>query len=178
MSRRIAGINITWSVAGIGALMLSSACAREPESANVAVGAQQTTAAATVATTHRMIVHKTPTCGCCGLWVEHMQSAGFNVEVRNADDLTRVKTQLGVPYGKGSCHTAEIDGYFIEGHVPAEDVRRLLTERPKARGLALPGMPLGSPGMEMPDGRVQPYTIELVAEDGSTSTFRREEGHR
>lgn len=178
MSRRIAGINITWSLAAIGALVLSSACAREPESANVAVGAQQTTAVPTVATTLRMIVHKTPTCGCCGLWVEHMQRAGFNVEVRNADDLTPVKTQLGVPYGKGSCHTAEIDGYFIEGHVPAEDVRRLLSERPKARGLALPGMPLGSPGMEMPDGRVQPYTVELVAEDGSTSTFRREEGHR
>ena len=85
MSRRIAGINITWSVAGIGALMLSSACAREPESANVAVDAQQTTAAATVATTHRMIVHKTPTCGCCGLWVEHMQSAGFNVDICNSD---------------------------------------------------------------------------------------------
>ncbi|MCC6594490.1 MAG: DUF411 domain-containing protein [Xanthomonadales bacterium] len=125
-----------------------------------------------------MVVHKTPSCGCCGLWVEHMRQAGFTVEVRDTDDLAPIKAGLGVPYGKGSCHTAEIDGYVIEGHVPAEDVRRLLTERPKARGLVLPGMPLGSPGMEMPDGRVQSYTVELVKEDGSTSTFRRVEGDR
>ena len=107
-----------------------------------------------------------------------MRQAGFTVEVRDTDDLAPIKAGLGVPYGKGSCHTAEIDSYVIEGHVPAEDVRRLLTERPKARGLVLPGMPLGSPGMEMPDGRVQSYTVELVKEDGSTSTFRRVEGDR
>lgn len=125
-----------------------------------------------------MVVHKTPTCGCCGLWVEHMRDAGFKVDVRDTNDLEPIKVTLGVPNGKGSCHTAEIDGYVIEGHVPAEDVRRLLSERPNARGLVLPGMPLGSPGMETPDGRVQAYTVELVAEDGSTSTFRRVEGDR
>ena len=73
--------------------------------------------------------------------------------------------------GEGSCHTAEIGGYFVEGHVPAEDIKRLLAEQPDAKGLVLPGMPAGSPGMEMPDGRTQPYTVELVARDGTTAAF-------
>ena len=119
----------------------------------------------------RLVVTKTATCGCCHLWVEHMQKAGFQVEIHDVDDLGPVKERVGVPYGKGSCHTAEIGGYFIEGHVPAEDVKRLLTEKPNAKGLTVPGMPLGSPGMEVPDGRVQPYLVELVAKDGSTSPF-------
>ena len=121
----------------------------------------------------RVVVHKNASCGCCLLWVEHMQQAGFEVEVRNVDNLEPVKTRVGVPAGKGSCLTAEIDGYFIEGHVPAEDVKRLLAERPAVKGLTVPGMPLGSPGMEVPDGRVQPYTVELVHADGSTSAFAR-----
>lgn len=121
----------------------------------------------------RVVVHKSPYCGCCGLWVEHMREAGFAVEVRNVDNLEPVKTRVGIPAGKGSCHTAEVDGYFIEGHVPADDVKRLLAERPDAKGLTVPGMPLGSPGMEVPDGRVQPYTVELVHADGSSSAFAR-----
>ena len=120
-----------------------------------------------------MVVHKSASCGCCGLWVDHMRHAGFEVDVRNEDNLNPIKEALGVPYGKGSCHTAEVGGYVIEGHVPAEDVLRLLTEKPDGRGLVLPGMPAGSPGMEMPDGRVQPYAVELVAKDGSTSIFSR-----
>lgn len=117
------------------------------------------------------VVHKTPTCGCCGAWVDHLRDAGFAVEVREAEDLTPVKARLGVPYGKGSCHTAEIGGYLVEGHVPADDIKRLLRERPQARGLVLPGMPMGSPGMEMPDGSVQPYTVELVTPDGDTVAY-------
>ena len=89
------------------------------------------------------------------------------------DDLEPIRKQLGVPYGKGSCHTAEVGGYVVEGHVPAEDVKRLLAERPKARGLVVPGMPMGSPGMESPDGRVQPYTVELIGMEGATSAFAR-----
>lgn len=119
----------------------------------------------------RMLVTKSPTCGCCGAWIEHMRHAGFEVDVHDTEDVHSVKQQVGVPFGKGSCHTAQIGGYFIEGHVPAEDVKRLLAERPDAKGLAVPGMPAGSPGMEMPDGRVQPYVVELVAKDGSTSAF-------
>lgn len=117
------------------------------------------------------LVHKSPTCGCCGLWVDHLKEAGFQVEVRNAEDITPVKQRLGVPYGKGSCHTAEIGGYFVEGHVPAADIKRLLAEKPNAKGLVLPGMPMGSPGMEAADGKVQPYTVELVERDGTTSPF-------
>lgn len=122
-------------------------------------------------TVPRMLVTKSPTCGCCGAWIEHMRHAGFQVEVHDTEDVHSVKERVGVPFGKGSCHTAQIGGYFIEGHVPAGDVKRLLAERPDARGLAVPGMPAGSPGMEMPDGRVQPYAVELVAKGGSTSVF-------
>ena len=118
-----------------------------------------------------LVVHKSPSCGCCGLWVEHMQQAGFPVEVRDTNDLNPIKERLGVPYGKGSCHTAEVAGYVIEGHVPADDVKRLLADRPDAKGLVLPGMPLGSPGMETPDGRTDAYTVELIANDGTTSAF-------
>lgn len=120
-----------------------------------------------------VVVHKSPTCGCCTLWVEHMRAAEFAVEVRETDALEPVKQKLGVPYGKGSCHTAEIAGYFVEGHVPADDIKRFLRAKPKAKGLVLPGMPLGSPGMETPDGRVQPYTVEQVQADGSTVPFAR-----
>lgn len=124
-------------------------------------------------TTHLplMHVHKSASCGCCGVWIEHMQQAGFTVEVTNVDDVSPVKERVGVPYGKGSCHTAEVGGYFIEGHVPAGDVIRLLTEKPEAKGLVLPGMPLGSPGMEMPDGRKDPFTVELVTHDGNTQPY-------
>lgn len=117
------------------------------------------------------LVHKSPTCGCCGLWVDHLKEAGFQVEVRNNEDVMPVKQRLGVPYGKGSCHTAEIAGYVIEGHVPAEDIKRLLAEKPDAKGLVLPGMPMGSPGMEGAEGTAKPYTVELVGRDGTTSPF-------
>ena len=120
-----------------------------------------------------MVVHKHPSCGCCVLWVDHMREAGFSVEVHDHEDMGPIKQAAGVPYAKGSCHTAEIDGYFIEGHVPAEDVKRLLAERPDARGLTVPGMPAGSPGMEMPDGTVHPYAVELVHRDGSTTEYAR-----
>lgn len=119
----------------------------------------------------RVLVHKNEYCGCCNGWVEHMRKAGFPVEVRNVDNLDPVKTRVGVPAGKGSCHTAEVGGYFIEGHVPAADVKRLLAERPDARGLVLPGMPPGSPGMETPDGRSVPYTVELVGPGGDTTPY-------
>lgn len=120
-----------------------------------------------------VVVHKSESCGCCTLWVEHMQDAGFQVQVRNSDDLGPIKERVGVPHGKGSCHTAEVGGYFVEGHVPAEDIKQLLASRPDAKGLTVPGMPLGSPGMEAPDGRVQPYAVELVGNDGGTRVFAR-----
>lgn len=106
-------------------------------------------------------------------WVEHMQRAGFVVEVRDTDDLDPVKARVGLPFGIGSCHTAVVGGYFIEGHVPAGDVKRLLAEKPAARGLTVPGMPIGSPGMEDPSGRSEAYSVFLVTPDGGTLEFAR-----
>lgn len=116
-------------------------------------------------------VHKGPTCSCCALWVEHMRESGFKVEVVETSDLASVKQRVGVPVGKATCHTAEVGGYFVEGHVPAEDIKRLLGSKPPAKGLVLPGMPAGSPGMEMADGSREPYTVELVHEDGRVEDF-------
>lgn len=120
-----------------------------------------------------VVVHKSPSCGCCTMWAEHMRKAGFPVDVRNEPDVAPVKRRVGVPEGKHSCHTAMVDGYFIEGHVPAADVKRLLATKPDAKGLTVPGMPIGSPGMEMPDGRTQPYAVELVKRDGTTEVYSR-----
>lgn len=127
--------------------------------------------AAMAADPRLVVVHKTESCGCCHLWVEHMEKNGFKVVVRNVDNLNGIKEQVGVPYGMGSCHTARVGGYFIEGHVPAADVARLLDEWPDAKGVTVPGMPLGSPGMEVASGDTQPYEVLLVARDGTTSVF-------
>jgi hypothetical protein len=121
----------------------------------------------------KLVVHKSPYCGCCEQWVEHMEHAGFDVEVRQLDNLGPIKEALGVPARAGSCHTAEIGGYFVEGHVPAQDIQRLLAEQPAAKGLAAPGMPLGSPGMPAPDGREQPYEVLLIGADGSATVYAR-----
>jgi hypothetical protein len=121
-------------------------------------------------------VFKNETCGCCKLWVAHLEQAGFATEVHNIDNLGPIKERVGIPVGKGSCHTAEVGGYFIEGHVPAADVRRLLREKPKAKGLTVPGMPVGSPGMEVASKQVQPYDVLLVAEDGATSVYAHHAG--
>jgi hypothetical protein len=96
----------------------------------------------------KVVVTKDPSCGCCSGWVDHMKAANFPVEVIETSKINRLKARLGVPDDLTSCHTAEVDGYVIEGHVPADAVKRLLAERPRARGLAVPGMPVGSPGME------------------------------
>ena len=118
-----------------------------------------------------LLVHKHESCGCCGAWVDHMRTAGFAVDVRNVEDMQPVKSRLGVPHEMASCHTGEIAGYFNEGHVPAGDIKRLLQERPDAKGLALPGMPVGSPGMEHPEGFRQPYTVVLVGHDGQPRPY-------
>lgn len=157
-------------------LLLPSALGFAAQTATARTDAATADAAPVDASLPRVLVHKSSTCGCCGLWVEHMRKADFRVEVLDDEDQHAIKQRLGVPYGKGSCHTAEVGGYFLEGHVPADDVRRLLREKPDVKGLVLPGMPAGSPGMERPDGRVQPYTVEQVARDGSTSAFAQRGG--
>jgi len=118
-----------------------------------------------------VMVYKSPSCGCCGGWVDHMRANGFTVAVKERDDLTPVKARLGVPDSLQSCHTAEVGGYVVEGHVPAADIRRLLTERPRARGLAVPGMPAGSPGMG-DGGHREAYQVILFG-DGGHSVYAR-----
>ena len=107
----------------------------------------------------KVVVAKSPACGCCALWVTHMRDAGFLVDVIETRDVDRLRERMGVPRALASCHTAEVGGYVVEGHVPAGAVKRLLMERPQARGLAVPGMPQGSPGMEQ--GR-PPETYDVV----------------
>lgn len=110
-------------------------------------------------------VYRSPSCGCCGAWISHMRANGFEARVIETDDLAPIKSRLGVAEDLQSCHTALVEGYVIEGHVPAADVKRLLTERPAALGLAVPGMPLGSPGMEQGDRRER-YKVILFAKTG------------
>jgi len=116
-------------------------------------------------------VYKSPSCGCCGKWVEHMKANGFPVVTHETEDVAAHKARLGVPAAMGSCHTAEVGGYLVEGHVPAADVKRLLAEKPRARGLVSPGMPASAPGMD--DTRRIPYEILLVGKDGKTATYAR-----
>ena len=139
-----------------------------PANANPQTAASSASASSTLP---MMTVHRHPSCGCCGGWVAHMRQAGFPVTVVNVQDVMAPKRRLGVPASQASCHTTEVGGYVVEGHVPAGDIKRLLRQRPAARGLVLPGMPLGSPGMEVPAGRQQPYTVELVRHDGTTEPF-------
>lgn len=126
-----------------------------------------------------MEVWKDPNCGCCKDWVAHMQAAGFRVGVHDMGN-TAVRQRLGLPAKLGSCHTALVGGYVIEGHVPAADVRRLLREKPQALGLAVPGMPVGSPGMDgaLYGGRRDAFDVLLVSRDGSTSVFQHYPGNR
>ena len=119
-----------------------------------------------------LIVNRTETCGCCGAWVERMVSAGLRTDVNYVDEeaLGLIKTQLGISAELSSCHTATIGSYFIEGHVPAEDIFKLLNEKPNARGLSVPGMPIGSPGMEIGKNN-EPFDTLLVFENGKTQVF-------
>ncbi len=117
-----------------------------------------------------IVIHKDPNCGCCGAWAKHLERAGFPVTVVATATLPAVKQRLGVPGDLVSCHTAETEGYVIEGHVPVPAIVRLLAERPQATGLAVPGMPTGSPGME--GGAPEVYEVVLFAKD-----IRRSFGH-
>lgn len=115
-------------------------------------------------------VYKSPTCGCCKNWVDHLEQNGFDVTVVDQADVAPVKRLHGVPDALASCHTGVVDGYAVEGHVPAEVIRRLLAERPAVKGIAVPGMPAGSPGMEMGD-RKDPYEVYTFDENGPRDVF-------
>lgn len=118
-------------------------------------------------------VFKSPNCGCCEGWADHMERNGFRVETTNVRDLSTIKRRHGVPADGDSCHTALVEDYVVEGHVPASDIERLLTERPAVRGLMVPGMPRGSPGMESPFP--EPYTVYAFEDDGSRTAFSEHE---
>jgi hypothetical protein len=115
-------------------------------------------------------VFKTPTCGCCGAWVDHLRAAGFPVKVVEVDDTTATRKRHGLPERFGSCHTGIVNGYVVEGHVPAAEVKRLLATKPAVIGLAVPGMPVGSPGMEYGD-RKDPYDVFLIDKSGRETVF-------
>lgn len=117
---------------------------------------------------HAITVYKSPTCGCCKRWIAHLEDAGFEVEAIDSDDMNAVKQRFGVPRNMASCHTARVAGYTIEGHVPADEILRLLSDKPDAVGLSVPGMPVGSPGMEVGD-RVDPYRVMLFGGEGDST---------
>jgi len=149
--------NLTFTVLGTGVLCLFiyGFAAREEKPASLS-----------------MVVYKTPTCGCCEKWVAHMRQAGFTVDARNIPDTTAERAKAGVPVDLASCHTGMVDGYAVEGHVPADVVKRMLKERPKIAGIAAPGMPIGSPGMEQP-GYNEPYNVMAFDKSGKTSVYER-----
>ena len=146
--------------------LLIAACG-EDAPAKPETNATETPTTQSTASSKILEVYKSPTCGCCGAWVDHMKENGYTVKVHETDNMQPIKEKAGILPGGGSCHTAFIDGYVIEGHVPASDVDRLLAERPQGKGLTVPGMPVGSPGMEMGD-RVDAYDVLLFDEDGMT----------
>ncbi len=139
----------------------------------IAAAALLAPTAACAAQGHDIVIYKTPWCGCCGGWVKHLQAAGFRTRVVDVQDLAPIREKHGVPFALSSCHTGVSGGYAFEGHVPAADVLRLLAEKPDALGLTVPGMPLGSPGMEVPQARAETFETLLLLKDGTTTVFAR-----
>ena len=121
----------------------------------------------------QMTVYKSATCGCCSKWVEHMQANGFEVKAINVDDIDKVKRERGVPADAASCHTGIVNGYVVEGHVPADAVQKMLKEKPSIAGIAVPGMPMGSPGMEVPGGQKEAFNIVSFDKSGKTAIYEK-----
>ena len=121
-------------------------------------------------TAKSMAIYKTPTCGCCAKWVDHVRAAGFEATIHDMEDVSPIKQKHGVPEALASCHTAIVDGYVVEGHVPADLITRMITEKPKITGIAVPGMPAGSPGMDMGPRKVA-YDVIAFDRSGKTSVF-------
>ena len=143
-------------LAAIASLSTALAIAAEPRQGN--------------STQPQMTVFKDPNCGCCKAWVEYVRKHAFTVTTKDTSDLTAIKQSARVPAGHRSCHTAFVNGYVIEGHVPIEDIKRLLAEKPKVAGLAVGGMPIGSPGMEVGNRR-DAYDVVAFTRDGTTRVF-------
>lgn len=165
--------NLKWIVAGGAAVVVAALAAGYGGIGAVGFddATQQNALAATAALADAPLVtlYKNPTCACCGEWAEHMRANGFRVEVKEGVDFSALKKELGVPFSVASCHTAEVDGYALEGHVPADVVNRLLSERPDVAGVAVPGMPAGVPGM--PGEGFGSYDVLAFQADGATEVY-------
>ncbi len=160
---RVAGVAL------LGATLSAWAYAARPDAAAAAPSAASAASAASATT---ITVFKDPNCGCCKEWVTHLRKHAFTVVAKDTSDVASIKATARVPRQLNSCHTAFVNGYVVEGHVPAADIQRMLTEKPKIAGIAVPGMPAGSPGMEVP-GRADRYEVIAFGRDGSTSVFAR-----
>lgn len=147
-------------------LLLSAALA----ASGAALGATRERPAPESGQPAEMTVYRSPSCGCCGKWIDHMKKQGFRIKEIQDDNMEAVKRELGIPPELASCHTAVVDGYRIEGHTPAADVKKLLSDKPKAAGLATPGMPMGSPGMEMGERRDK-FSVLLFDRQGNIDKF-------
>lgn len=162
-------------IAGFSSLVALAAAGCSGPSRGEEIDREGTPAARTSARSgaQAMTMHRDPGCGCCEQWAQRARAAGYRVTVSDSQDMPAIKRRLGVPDRLASCHTVEVGGYVLEGHVPLEHVARLLAKRPAGlRGIAVPGMPRGSPGMEMPDGSADAFEVLAFARDGRISIFR------
>lgn len=168
MNKRNIGIAIVAALAVLGLGLWGALGLDGKESADgarVALGTAQETPT--------VEVWKGANCGCCGKWIEHMEAAGFEVKVHEVADIRPIKVEKGIPPQLATCHTAEVGGYLVEGHVPVDAIQRLLKEQPDVAGIGVPGMPIGSPGMETPGRPAEHYSVLAFTEDGSTSVYER-----
>lgn len=166
------------AIVGVGSYMMfdSSAAPAEENPRSVLADAQATSPSEATPTaqevgSREILVYKTASCGCCADWSEYMKGHGFTIRTEDVTDLTAIKVENGVPLGLQSCHTALVDGYVIEGHVPVEPILRMLEERPEIAGIAVPGMPTGSPGMEVPGRPADSYDIIAFDRAGNTTVY-------
>lgn len=158
-----------FSVLTIGLLVIATvACSSDAPEPQAQAAAQPVAIDASLPT---VTVYKTPTCGCCSLWVDHMAENGFPTRTYDVESTAQIREQNGMPATVGSCHTAIVDGYVVEGHVPAETVKRLISEKPDIVGITVPGMPIGSPGMEVTGRDADPYDVLAVNADGGTEVY-------
>lgn len=148
INKKLLGIALSFTVSALGGFLLLQSASAEPQ----------------------MTVYKSPTCGCCSKWITHMEANGFQIKAVDVLEMNIVKEKYGIKRELASCHTAVIDGYFVEGHVPALDVKRLLSEKPDVLGLSVPGMPAGSPGMEM-GARVDHFSVIAIDNEGNSQVF-------
>lgn len=174
-TREISRRSVIFGALSCSGLLLAgcSPAGGDDERAERRVSPGGNTANGVPATLAAMTVFRDPSCGCCKVWAQIASEAGYKVELRDDQDMQAVKRRLGVPAELASCHTAEVGGMVIEGHVPLEEVARLVRDKPQGiRGIAVPGMPAGSPGMEVPDGTKQPFQVIAFDGSGKTSVFR------